>query len=222
MRATDILSAEHRVIEQVCAAMNEAATRLEGGEPVRPGFFFDAARFIQGFADGCHHRKEEGVLFATMAANGMPTQGGPIAVMLYEHEQGRGFTAAMKAAAERLQAGDASARAEAIASARAYATLLTQHIFKEDHILFPMAGNVIPTDEHDEVLAGFERVEHEEAGPGAHEQYLALADSLVREMGGSALGVPEAGATGCGHADAHAVASTAEQSSCCSGHADLR
>jgi hemerythrin-like domain-containing protein len=30
----------------------------------------DAADFIKGFADGCHHRKEEGVLFQTMTDYG--------------------------------------------------------------------------------------------------------------------------------------------------------
>jgi hemerythrin-like domain-containing protein len=182
MQATDILSSEHRVIERVIAAVATAAGRLEAGETVRPGFFLDAASFIKGFADGCHHRKEEGVLFQTMADNGMSAQGGPIGVMLYEHDQGRAYTKGMREAAEKLQAGDDSAKPDVIASARGYASLLTQHIHKEDTILFPMAARVIPVDQHDTVLAGFEHVEHEETGEGVHEKYLALAEALEKEM----------------------------------------
>jgi hemerythrin-like domain-containing protein len=156
--------------------------RVEKGQVVRPGFFLDAAEFIKGFADGCHHRKEEGVLFKTMQANGMPAGQGPIAVMLSEHEQGRKFTRAMRAAAERLQAGDASARQALVQNALGYAALLRQHIQKEDQILFPMAGRIIPADKQEQVVADFEKVEHEETGAGVHEKYLALAQSLESEM----------------------------------------
>jgi hemerythrin-like domain-containing protein len=183
MEATDILMAEHRVIERVLAVLNTAAERLEQGQPVRPGFFKDASDFIKGFADGCHHRKEEGVLFEAMVNHGMSRLGGPIAVMLADHEQGRSFTRGMRAAAEKLEAGDASAREAVITNARGYVTLLQQHIMKEDNILFPMAGRVIPVADHAKVTEDFERVEHEETGEGVHEKYLALAASLESEMG---------------------------------------
>lgn len=181
MEATQILMSEHRVIERVIASLETGAGKLAAGQAVRPGFFLDAASFIKGFADGCHHRKEEGVLFEAMVAAGLPRQAGPIGVMLAEHEQGRAFTRGMRAAAERLAAGDSAAAGEVIANARGYATLLRQHIQKEDGILFPMADQVIPAGRHAGVLAAFEQVEHEETGEGVHEKYLALAEALERE-----------------------------------------
>jgi hemerythrin-like domain-containing protein len=181
MRATDVLSSDHRLIERVIAALGAAARRLEANEAVRPGFFLDAARFIQGFADGCHHRKEEGVLFRAMNEHGMPTEAGPIAVMLHEHEMGRAYTRAMREAAERLQAGDEAAKAEVAAAARGYAAVLSQHIMKEDNILFPMAARVIPQSEHDDVFEAFERVEAESTGAGEHDRYVALAEALEQE-----------------------------------------
>jgi len=183
MEATDILMAEHRVIERVLVVLNTAAERLEQGQPVRPGFFVDASDFIKGFADGCHHRKEEGVLFEAMVNHGMSRLGGPIAVMLADHEQGRSFTRGMRAAAQKLETGDASAREAVITNARGYVNLLQQHILKEDNILFPMADRVIPVAEHAKVAEDFERVEHEETGEGVHEKYLAMAARLEGEMG---------------------------------------
>ena len=118
MKATDILSKEHRVIERVIDALDKAAGQLERGQAVRPAFFTDAADFIKGFADGCHHHKEEGVLFKAMIANGMSGESGPIAVMLAEHEQGRAYTRGMRQAAEKLIAGDESARGELVGNAR--------------------------------------------------------------------------------------------------------
>lgn len=183
MKATDILSSEHRVIERVIAALEIAADRLETGQPVRVEFFLDAAEFIKGFADGCHHLKEEGVLFPAMTANGLPQQGGPVGVMLLEHEQGRVFTRAMRAAAEQALNGDRTATDEILRNARGYAALLRQHILKEDHVLFPMAGKVIPAEQHETIFEGFEAVEHEETGEGVHEKYLALAEKLEAETG---------------------------------------
>jgi hemerythrin-like domain-containing protein len=181
MKATEILMDEHTVILRVIATLETAAQRVEQGQAVRPGFFVDAADFIKGFADGCHHKKEEGVLFKAMADSGMSVQAGPIAVMLMEHEQGRTFTRAMREAAEH-QVGDESARQALIASARGYAALLTQHIAKENGILFPMADRVVPPDRQAQVAKDFEHIEHKETGAGVHEKYLALAESLEKEM----------------------------------------
>ncbi len=183
MEATDILMSEHRVIERVIAAMLVAADRLEKGEPVRIGFFTDAASFITGFADGCHHKKEEGVLFPTMSKFGVPVEGGPIGVMLHDHEQGRVITREIREAAQKAEAGDREAYQCLSVYARGYATLLRLHIHKEDSILFPMANRVIPPAEQGHVTEGFEHVEHEETGEGIHEKYLALAEKLEKEVG---------------------------------------
>jgi hemerythrin-like domain-containing protein len=181
MKATEILSSEHRVIERVIQALETAANRLQTGQTVRVEFFLDAADFIKGFADGCHHKKEEGVLFQAMLDHGLPLQNSPVAVMLNEHEQGRAYTRGIRQAAERIQAGDASASSALFENALGYARLLRQHITKEDHVLFPMADKVIPAAQHDEVWIGFEHVEHEETGEGVHEKYLGLAERLERE-----------------------------------------
>jgi hemerythrin-like domain-containing protein len=184
MEATDILSSEHRVIERVIAALQAATSRLEAGQAVRPGFFLDAARFIRCYADGFHHRKEEGVLFQTMADNGMPTGDGPIAVMLHEHDRARDLTAGLREAAERLSTGDGSATRDVVSNARGYAELLTQHIYKEDNILFRMASSVIPATQHGTVLEAFARVEREQTGNGSKESFVALAQTLEDEATG--------------------------------------
>jgi hemerythrin-like domain-containing protein len=181
MKATEILMEEHRVIERVLTALQAGAQRLSEGEAIRPAFFINAALFIKNFADGCHHRKEEGVLFIAMSESGVPVQGGPIGVMLAEHEKGREFTHAMREAAEHLEKGDISAQYAVTQNALGYVALLRQHIYKEDNILFPMADRVIPPDRQEKVAEDFERVEHEETGEGVHEKYLALAEVLEKE-----------------------------------------
>jgi hemerythrin-like domain-containing protein len=121
MKATEILMSEHQVILRVIAALESAAHRLDEGQPVQPAFFLEAADFIKGFADGCHHRKEEGVLFVAMQESGVPVQGGPLGVMLYEHEQGRAFTAACVASRSSSRPGSRERRGEVVRNALQYA-----------------------------------------------------------------------------------------------------
>lgn len=182
MQATAILSAEHRVIAQVIAALDAAADRLAAGDAVRPGFLHDAVRFLREFADGYHHAKEEGVLFVALVEAGMPAQVGPVAVMLHEHDRARALTAALAAAARRYAAGEPRLAAEVAATAREYCALLAQHIRKEDGILFPMAAHMLPEFRHDALLPAFAQVEQAQLGRGAKDALIALAEALAKEM----------------------------------------
>ena len=177
MKATDILMEEHRVIERVLASLETAANRLSAGQAIPMDFFLKAADFIKNFADGCHHKKEEGILFVALAANGMPQDAGPVGMMLAEHEEGRRLTRAMREGAQRVQGGDAAALSQVIQNALGYVALLRQHIQKEDHILFPMADQVIPIGQHQQIMADFNRIEHE---ADVHEKYLRIADELSK------------------------------------------
>ena len=181
MQAIDLLMQEHRLIERVLDALEMGAGQLERSRAVPPAFFLESADFIAGFADGCHHRKEEGVLFGAMIESGVPSGGGVIDMMLDEHEQGRALTRALRDAARRLQAGDLTARAQVASSVRNYVALLRDHIAKEDEMLFPMADEILSSASQERVLAAFDRVEREEAGEGAHEKFHALAVKLEGE-----------------------------------------
>lgn len=99
-------------------------------------------------------------------------------MMLQEHEEGRAHVKSMIAAVELLEAGDAAGQDSLLDHARAYSTLLREHIQKEDDILFRMADEVIPEVEQREILKRFEAHEAEEKGSGAHEKYLKIAAEL--------------------------------------------
>lgn len=181
MEATQILMDEHRLIERVLNAMHLTATRLTHAEYLRPAFFINAALFIKNYADGCHHRKEEGILFVAMSPSAPFSQAGPVAVMLAEHEKGRQFTQEMRVAAEMWEKGDNSAQGAVVQNALGYVALLRQHIYKEDNILFPMADQLLSSDQQKKVAADFKRAGIEEARAGIHEKYLALAEVLDKE-----------------------------------------
>ncbi|MFQ6003933.1 MAG: hemerythrin domain-containing protein [Woeseia sp.] len=187
MTPTEILEDEHRVIERVLDCLEEGAGRLDGGETVSTDFFLEAAEFVAGFADRCHHAKEEDILFAAMTARDMPQDTGPVAVMLQEHEQGRRYTAGFRNAAEQMKSGDAGAANDIVRNVFNYVNLLREHINKEDHVLYPMARQIIPDNAMQEVAAEFRRIVSDDERSGRSARYRALADRLaeyVRTLGG--------------------------------------
>jgi hemerythrin-like domain-containing protein len=162
----------------------KAAQRLAAGKEVSPQVFTDTVDFLRNFADKCHHGKEENQLFPAMEKAGIPRQGGPIGVMLVEHDQGRAFIRSMDEAGQRYASGDAAARAPLAAAVRGYVELLRGHIYKEDTILFPMADSVLPASEQARLGKAFEDVEANVMGPGVHERYHAMLDEMEKVAAG--------------------------------------
>ena len=149
---TQILREEHRVILRALALLEEAAARLDVGNTIPEIWWEKLVAWLQDFADRNHHAKEEEHLFPALARAGVPAAGGPIAVMLDEHVEGR---ALLRAMAERA----GSARAEA---ARAYVHRLGAHIDKENEVLFHLAEAVLDSAMQALVGRRFEKVEAEQ------------------------------------------------------------
>ena len=137
--------------------------------------------FIKNFIDICHHGKEEKVLFPLIEKYGFPREGGPTGVMLLEHEQGRTLAKVLADAVERYKKGEETAKRVIIESSQAYILLLTQHIPKEDEILYPLADRILSADEKRGLLKGFREVEEYTVGPGKHEELLNYVDELEME-----------------------------------------
>lgn len=177
MKATDILIHEHELILRGVAVLERMARRANGGEAVPAADARSIIEFIRKFADGCHHAKEEGVLFPAMEAAGIPRQGGPIGMMLSEHDQGRAAVKAMDLAVSGFGADPAAPEAFARA-AFAYATLLSNHIFKENNVLFRMADQMIPPSQDAALVTAYEEHEAKVTGPGEHERFHRVIDEL--------------------------------------------
>lgn len=181
MKPTEILIKEHDAISTMLKIIKAVSEKVENNGNVEPEHLSQIVEFIQVFADKCHHGKEENLLFKSMAKAGMPEKGGPIAVMLSEHETGRQFVRKMDAAASAFSNGDRSAADQFIKNARGYVSLLSGHIQKENNILFPMADKVIPGEEQNRLIDDFEKVEAEIIGQGTHERFHDLLDRLKSE-----------------------------------------
>jgi hemerythrin-like domain-containing protein len=65
-----------------------------------------------------------------------------------------------------------------VSSAREYITLLSQHIWKEDNVLFQMAKQILNKSDDMELEKSFESYEQEQIGGDSHEQYHKLICEL--------------------------------------------
>jgi len=182
MQATETLKHEHRVIELVLNALERMANAAEAGQPVEREKAERALEIVREFADKCHHGKEEERLFKVMQERGVPREGGPIGVMLQEHDAGRSHVRGMAEALPAAARGEAGALRVFAEHARGYVGLLRQHIFKEDNILYPMAEQVLSADDDAQLARSFEKFEEEEIGAGTHEKYHTWAHQLAEEQ----------------------------------------
>jgi hemerythrin-like domain-containing protein len=146
-KCIELMMQEHELIVQVLAALQAMAEKLAAGNPVPRQDVADFATFFRDFADKCHHGKEEDRLFVKMVEAGFPQDGGPIAVMLAEHDAGRQEVRGL------LEVGAGSGplseaeKARVIDCSSQFVPLLYAHIQKENNILYPMAQNSISADE---------------------------------------------------------------------------
>ncbi len=168
--AIDALKHDHAAILMALQILDRM---LAPGSPVTRQELLDFIGFLKEFVDTCHHGKEEGILFPALVAAGLPQHGGPVGVMLHEHEEGRQHIHAMETA---LASGLDLVRFAT--AARHYTNLLTQHIQKENTVLFEMAENILPPDRLEAIHAAFGQHEETVIGHGRHQQLHTLLEAL--------------------------------------------
>lgn len=98
MAPLDTLVREHGLVLLGLDLLECSARALEEGRDVPGAQLERLLDFFHEFVDEHHHSKEEDDLFPAMIRAGFPAGGGPVAVMLGEHEQGRALASALRAA----------------------------------------------------------------------------------------------------------------------------
>ena len=197
------LKTEHQAVCQVLNVLDKAVIKLEQDGEVPLNIFEDVLEFLTVFVDRCHHSKEEEVLFPLMERSGLPAQGGPIGVMLSEHQQGRELIARFRQGLAELKAGETTGQAHLIEAAGSYSSLLRQHIQKENQVLFVLAGRMFDADTQQQLYESFEDIETNKLGAGTHERIHGMIDGLVEVTAGWPGGDAGPGSEGCSCSCAH-------------------
>ena len=182
MQCFDELERDHRVVEQVAALLADVAGHASAGRAFAFGEW--ALDFVRRFADACHHAKEELALFPLLEARGIPRRGGPIGMLLLEHQEGRGLVAEMERA---LAARDLPGF---VASAGAWASLLRAHIAKERNVLFPLGTRRLGDEDDRALVERFAAIEREAGGDVLHAHLHAELEAWRQRLGTLAVAAP--------------------------------
>ncbi len=178
MTATTALRSEHNYILAMIDCLVSACKAAENDERFDSDTFRAGLDFIQNYADAWHHAKEEGLLFPALEAAGMPRGGGPIAMMLNEHELGRTYARQIRNNLEAATNGDDSAIQLVLRFTLAYAELLTQHIQKENNILFNMADQILSPEEQARLQQEYKTIIPSGASAKSGEYYEGIVAKL--------------------------------------------
>jgi len=178
-----VLVNEHRLIKQVLEVLRELARLAREEDTWEEEALQRCVSFFQLYADGCHHGKEEDLLFPVMEQRGIAREGGPIGVMLFEHQMAREFTAEMAEALERLESDAAPAREAFLKAADEYIGLLTHHIYKEDFELFPMGDSCMTEKDQGTLYLRFCDVDCGQFDGLLREELEQIAAELVARWG---------------------------------------
>lgn len=170
------LMGDHETIERVFAAV-EKAFAAPGGPS--PGLVANLREYLVGYVDRCHNQKEEQALFPLLERRGVPTHGGPLAVMLMEHQRAKALVGQIDEAAGGFLAGDRQRLADLQEAFTEYAELCKGHFWKENDILYPLAARLLSEEEAAGVLEGILAVEAS-LGADTHARYARIADEIIR------------------------------------------
>ncbi|MFO0556108.1 MAG: hemerythrin domain-containing protein [Polyangiaceae bacterium] len=187
MKVTDDLRHDHAVFLVALELLDAVVAALDKSDAEAEGHLAGLLEFFSSFVDYCHHGKEEECLFPALEKCGLPRDGGPIGVMLSEHEFGRALLHQMRGALARLGEGDATARADLREAARGYHAFLQAHIYKENNVLFAMADRFVPADAAAALDDACDVIERERGS--RRQSYSQMLDGL-RVRYGVALSAP--------------------------------
>lgn len=122
-------------------------------------------------------------MFPLMQERGIPTTGGPIGVMLQEHQMERALLTEMAAKAHAVAGFSTADQQDFKNKGLDYLQIRAEHIWKENDVLYPMARQVMVETDNGRLLTAFEKLDHETYGEKAHDLYLNMVEEVEAGSG---------------------------------------
>jgi hypothetical protein len=179
-RWDDFLVAEHEMIERAMAVLKNNLEKID--EAVKaPLQMQRAIDFLLEFGDKVHNTKEEKFLFPLMGQKGLPVQGGPIGVMLMEHDAERNLLQRMMAELPNLAEAATTARQKFAAGGFEYLTIRAEHIWKENDVLYPMGRKLFSDEDNTSLLDAFKTLDRQTYGDTARDHYAQMLAEVEKD-----------------------------------------
>jgi hemerythrin-like domain-containing protein len=177
MSATDRLRREHEVILSGLDVLQAMARTADAMQPLSSPEVLGLLDFFIHFADGCHHVKEEDMLFPALRRKGLR---GPVELMMLEHDNGRSLLHIMLDAAPVL-GQNPGARGRFTEAANRYVALMSGHVEKENLVLFEFADELLDEPAQAELRLAFDRHDTDALGQGEWDRICEQVSALARK-----------------------------------------
>jgi hemerythrin-like domain-containing protein len=150
MKCTDLLIQDHKLILRSLDILDEIAAKVDKLERVATSDIEALLHFLRVFGDDNHQAKEESALFPVLMLT-QEAQHGPLNHMQFEHDQERSL---VEGIAEALKTNKGP---DFVHFANRLCSLLRNHIYKEEHILFEIVEGSLSPEQDEQVVGEFER-----------------------------------------------------------------
>jgi len=187
-RWDDWLVAEHEMIERAMEVLKTNLEKVSSGQydKVQTGRAID---FLLEFGDKIHNIKEEKFLFPRMGERGAPIEGGPIGVMLMEHDLERELLVKMQMSLSSLNTASDDEKATFVKEGMDYLAVRAEHIWKENDILYNLARQILKEDDFAYLLEEFQNSDLQHYGEQAAAKFTAMLEEV--EEGGRKMRLVE-------------------------------
>jgi hemerythrin-like domain-containing protein len=170
------LMQEHGVLERNLLLYDEAAGRIDRGEPLELAAMTSAARIVRRFVEDYHEKLEEEFVFPRLESARREVE--LVTVLRRQHQRGREVTDEIV----RLAAGGAPS-SQLAAALRGFQRMVRPHAAREDTVLFPAFREVVGGAAYRELGEQFEEKEHALFGERGFQDTVAEVAELESQLG---------------------------------------
>ncbi len=163
---------EHVLIKRWLALIPGVIAELGVNQDEALSVVKEGLDFVRSYADRFHHAKEEEVLFKYFDESL-----DILKVMHTEHEEARVHVKVMLEALDRADKRTISERLDA------YRELLTEHIKKEDEILYPWMDRNLTVSQVGELFSRFTKIDEEfGSAPEKYEKFINQQEKILKPL----------------------------------------
>ena len=177
MTPTENLKSEHNDIIELLKIMSKIAESIKSNDVFYPSDIEEIIDFLKHFIEKSHHGKEE-IFYPELILAGVSKENESLSVMKYEHVLARNYLKDINSCVENCKIGNAFSGQLLADSLNNYVVLISNHIKKEEEIIFPMADKELSEEKQIEISEEFERIEEKIVRHGFHDHYHKLLKKL--------------------------------------------
>jgi len=172
-KSTQVLREEHQLIENAIEAIADIIKELEKGTALNRHRVWEFAQPFATFVGRSHHTKEDFLLSMIRARRGCSDEYA-IRSFYAEHHRVEVLLASLRKTADEYLEGVAGSSESLVGSFRDVVDFYPGHMWKADHILFPLADDLLSEKDQGVLIEQFAWIESA-VGGNADEQLRAIA-----------------------------------------------